>query len=336
MKKLLPFSFSLLFVLLLGVSPAWAQPPFELPSGSITWQGHVVGPASTITLPYVELNSTNYYSLWVHGDPGNITPVVIQQVEMWGSTDFTVSQEAVGTFLGGNDSVLVQVKFVPTTLGEKTASCIIGTNGHSLMANFKCSTPPGSVLWQGNMLASGSEIDLGEVEKDSTTAFTMWFKNTASSAIQMNSSAISSTGAEFTLLQGPENQTIATNDSVLVKIQFAPLAVGEATAQLTLAQDVYTYHFNLKAKGINTTTGIRKNTTTQRNVYPNPASDNVWFGTEGLSEIKYSIVDMTGKVVHQGTVLPSHPVSVAGLSPGLYQFRWSNGDSMYSQLVSKQ
>ena len=60
-------------------------------------------------------------------------------------------------------------------------------------------------------------------------------------------------------------------------------------------------------------------------LFPNPAQDMIRF--EGLNKTQsYVITDMTGRVVLQGMVYPTEPLSIERLTTGIYVIQMENGD----------
>jgi hypothetical protein len=71
-------------------------------------------------------------------------------------------------------------------------------------------------------------------------------------------------------------------------------------------------------------------------IYPNPASDRLWFrlpdSSEG-EEIRLRIYDTSGRMVHH-SVIRSQPLDLSGFTPGIYFIRAMAGDqSYYSKLL---
>jgi hypothetical protein len=86
------------------------------------------------------------------------------------------------------------------------------------------------------------------------------------------------------------------------------------------------------------TTGIYDNPseTSLLQIYPNPASDQLWFKLPDASkgeEIHVSIYDTSGRLVHH-SLLRSQPLDLSGYTPGIYFIRALAGNqSYYSKLL---
>ena len=338
MKRLLRFTISSVFVTIFLLTGVQAQPPFDSPSGSVTMNGSYI--FGLIPLPYVEENSTNYYSFWIHGDPagqpGSPKVLTISSVNQMGSTDFSIDQNPSGTTLiNYSDSALLKIKFIPTSLGEKSASFLIQNNGMTLIVGLKSSIAPGSVVWMDSTITSGSEINLGSGELNIPSVFSMSFKNRGTTSINMIYSLLSAS-TDFTLLEAPTNVSVNSGESATVKIQFNPNTIGEKMAQLTLLQDLYTYQFILKAVGTNTPTATLENVSSEWNVFPNPISDKVVIGGQAGIKLAYQLTDMSGKVIQKGTTMANGTISIPHVRNGLYHLQWRDSGKSFSRLISKQ
>lgn len=61
-------------------------------------------------------------------------------------------------------------------------------------------------------------------------------------------------------------------------------------------------------------------------VYPNPASETVNLQYNAGIEVKFSIVDMQGRVVQRGNRRSEEPINISALSPGVYYIQLVSGD----------
>lgn len=73
-------------------------------------------------------------------------------------------------------------------------------------------------------------------------------------------------------------------------------------------------------------------------VFPNPASDYITLevGAEDGKQVRYQLVNMNGELVQQGDInVPSHTISIEGLSTGVYVLRVLTRDSSKTLRVLK-
>jgi hypothetical protein len=69
-------------------------------------------------------------------------------------------------------------------------------------------------------------------------------------------------------------------------------------------------------------------------VYPNPATDRVYVAWGDEKIAFYQLLDVQGRVVLNGEVQAGDSISIATVSPGMYQLRLSSGSRLYySKLV---
>jgi hypothetical protein len=77
-------------------------------------------------------------------------------------------------------------------------------------------------------------------------------------------------------------------------------------------------------------------TDNQVKVYPNPASDHLFFSQNTNAILNYTITDITGKVILQPDKIVNRRIDIQSLSPGYYFLNINTGTNIYSYRFVKQ
>jgi len=139
---------------------------------------------------------------------------------------FTVSQH---TNVGAGSNITVNVKFTPTSIGEKTATLTINSNDPDepivlvpLKGNvFRLPTP--------DIAIAPTSINFGEVEVGKSSTKLFQISNTGDALLQITS--ITSSNSQFTV-SGIGN--VAIGSQITISVKFAPTSPGIKAALLTI------------------------------------------------------------------------------------------------------
>ena len=72
-------------------------------------------------------------------------------------------------------------------------------------------------------------------------------------------------------------------------------------------------------------------------VYPNPVGQVLQMQSDYPASLDFRLVDMTGKLILQGSWITEHTMDVSQLSPGMYALYYlAEGRMVRSELISKQ
>ncbi len=210
----------------------------------------------------------------------------------------------------------VPVKFAPVGAGSRSATITIASNdpdegGYDFALQGQSLIPEIQVQGNGLNIADGDHTplttngtDFGNVNKFSTKNGTFDIRNTGFSDLNVSAITITGTNAsEFTLVSAPSMPlTIPANSHQVITVQFAPLAAGLRTSDITIVNsdlDEGTYDFALQGMGLSTTGITSLATSSFVTLYPNPAGDEAMISmtTMGMELVTVKVFDMEGRMV---------------------------------------
>lgn len=110
---------------------------------------------------------------------------------------------------------------------------------------------------------------------------------------------------------------------------------GISEAEYSVSAFNYSMELEYMYQGI---IGVEENELLPLQVYPNPASDNIWFDIPFTGSLQVEVYDMMGKLMLSKTLnRPGlNKLAVSGFTPGMYSIRASEGFKNYSGLVVVQ
>ncbi len=277
-------------------------------------------------------NGNSY--IWSTGDStesANILPLTTAEYYV------TITDGYGCTF---TDSILVDVHPIPvvTTDWSDTTIC----SGTTVTAT---ASGANSYTWNNNAVYDSSSSNTALLTPITTTIF---------SVFGTTSGCTNSTTVTVNVLQSPdlnlEDEYHITEDNILVLGVTGGYAsynwnTGETDETIIIdgsALDTGTYIFWVNATASNgcfssdTTTinisegvGFENNfTNTQLKIYPNPSNGNL-FIESSISELKYKILDFTGKVIFTNTINNyKEQVNLNNLDKGIYFIRFQNDNKI--------
>jgi hypothetical protein len=166
------------------------------------------------------------------------SPVTVNSVAIAGA-GFTIVRSSLPTTLNPNQSIVLQVRFAPTSPGAASGQLTIDSNslsGNSAVVTLSGTgaitiTPQTSPL----LTLSASSLSFSNVTANTATAQSLTLTSTGTSPVTVNSAAIA--GAGFTLVGGSLPAILNPMQSMTLQVQFAPTSTGLVSGQLTISSD---------------------------------------------------------------------------------------------------
>lgn len=268
----------------MGVAPAnLADNP-----ASVTFSNVVVGTTATQT---VALQNTGGVSATITA----VTPT---------GTGFSVSGITLPYVLGAGQSTTFSVKFTPQTAGTFTGNVAVISNAQNSTLNIPVT---GTAVAAGNLTASPSSINFGNVTVGTSQSQSVTLKNTGGANVSVTGATISGAGMTYSGLSFP--LTLTPNQSFTFGITFAPTASGTVSGTMSLTVSGAS-NLGIPLSG----TGQTAATLTA-----NPASITFTNVTVGSSSSQSETVKNTGQAdAHISAVTPTGTgFSVTGITPPL-------------------
>jgi len=144
---------------------------------------------------------------------------------------FTVSGIATPRSLASRSSVVLSIRFAPTSTGVLTGYVIYTSNATNGTAQYSF-TGTAVAATPGTVSATPSSIAFGTVATGVKNSQTVQLKNTGGSTLTISSATVSGVGFQMTGLAIP--LTLAPASTVNFTIAFLPTASGSATGSVTL------------------------------------------------------------------------------------------------------
>ena len=144
-------------------------------------------------------------------------------------TGFSVSGITLPFTLGAGQSTSFTVKFSPQSAGSFSGNVAVISNAQNSTLNIPLT---GTAVAAGDLTASPSSVDFGNVVVGSTGSQTETLKNTGGSNVTVTAASISGTGFSYTGLTLP--LTLTPNQTSTFTIKFTPSAAGSANGTMSL------------------------------------------------------------------------------------------------------
>jgi hypothetical protein len=186
-------------------------------------------------------------SLSFGSDVVNTPKILTLTLTSTGTSAVTVNSAAItgsgfsivaGSFpvtLAPNQSLTLQIQFDPTTAGAATGQLTISSNSTTGSTVQVALSGTGTGAASPQLTVSASSLSFGSETINTPKSLTLTLTSTGTSAVTVNSDAI--TGAGFTITGGTLPATLAPGQTLTLQIQFDPATVGAATGQLTISSN---------------------------------------------------------------------------------------------------
>jgi hypothetical protein len=336
---------------LMATSVATATPEIAVMKG---YEGSIVASGGTITMASV-----------VNNTPGNAQTIVIENTGIGNLTisnitltgtnasEFILDPLSFPMMVSGNNDIGINVTFVPTSLGNKTATLTItsndsdeGTYTITLNASSVATATPEINVRATADIASGGTLSLSDALPGSTgDAQTIYIENLGAGNLNISSVTLTGTNTSEFIVTLPTFPTYVVPGDVndWITVTFAPTSLGTKTAVLTITSDdadESSYVINLTANATATSVSSVQSFIADSKVYPNPTSDmaNLELSLKSESAVKVILSDLMGKevmTIAEGNYSTlNQSFSVAVLSRGIYTITYFvNGASSKSELL---
>lgn len=217
-------------------------------------------PAASLTASLsfgsVNLGSTSPVQTATLSNPG--TAALVISGLSTASSEFTLSGGScsAGLSVAAGGSCTVNVSFAPTAAGARSASLVVSHNA----SGGQSSTSLSGTGVATNPVFSASPLNLSFSQAINTTsaAQTLSISNTGNAPLTIASVVVSGAQAsEFQLATGSTctaGSSLAANTSCVVKLSFAPAAVGARSASLVITHNAPGSPTNLALSGTGTAT----------------------------------------------------------------------------------
>jgi hypothetical protein len=205
-------------VALSGTGTAAASPQLTLSASTLSFGSETVNTAKSMTLTLTSSGTS---------------AVTVSSAAITGA-GFTIVAQSFPVTLNANQSVTLQVQFEPTATGAATGQLTISSN--STTGGTAAVTLSGTGTAASPQLTiSASSLSFGSETINTAKTMTLTLSSTGTSAVTVNSAAI--TGAGFTIVGGSFPVTLTPTQTLTVTVQFEPTAAGAVTGQVAISSN---------------------------------------------------------------------------------------------------
>jgi hypothetical protein len=207
------------------------------------WVDIVFTPQATTGSPQLTIGGTalNFGSVAVNSTAtksvtltsAGTSPVTISSTSITGS-GFSLVAGSFPVTLNPKQLLTLQLELKPATAGAVTGQFTINSNAGTNSKIVVSMTGTGTSA-SPQLTESATSLSFGSVAVNSAVTKSVTLTSTGSSAVTVNSAAIS--GAGFSIIAGSFPVTLNTNQSVAVQVQFRPVAAGSDTGKLTISSN---------------------------------------------------------------------------------------------------
>jgi hypothetical protein len=148
---------------------------------------------------------------------------------------FTIIGGTLPVTLNPQQSVMLQVQFKPTATGTASGQITVGSNSASGSTTVVALSGTGAAAANPQLTVSPTSVAFGSVTVNTPTIQTLTLQSTGTSAVTVNSAAI--TGAGFTIVSQAFPVTLNPQQSMTLQVQFNPTATGTASGQVTVSSN---------------------------------------------------------------------------------------------------
>ncbi len=188
--------------------------------------------ATSLAFGNVTVNTTKVLAL-VLTSTGTST-VTVNSATITG-TGFTIVGGTLPATLNSQQSVTLQVQFMPTATGTATGNITVGSNSTSGSTTVVALSGAGAAATNPQLTVSPTNLAFGNVTVNTAMIQTLTLQSTGTSAVTVNSDAI--TGSGFTIVSQSLPVTLNPQQSMALQVQFEPRATGAVSGQITVGSN---------------------------------------------------------------------------------------------------
>jgi hypothetical protein len=202
-----------------GLGAAALSPQLSVSTASLSFGSVTVNTATTKSLT---LTSTG------------TAPVTVNSASITGA-GFTIVSGSLPVMLNPTQTVTLQVQFDPASTGTDSGQITISSNSTTGSIAIVTLNGTGAAAASPQLSISSASLSFGSVTVNTATAQSLTLTSTGSSAVTINSAAI--TGAGFTILAQSFPVTLNPTQSLTLQIQFDPSSTGADSGQITISSN---------------------------------------------------------------------------------------------------
>ena len=206
-------------VALSGTGRAAASPQLAVSATSLNFGSDTVNTGKTLTLT---LTSTGTLAVTVNS--GAIT-----------GSGFTITGGTLPATLAPNQTLTLQVQFKPPTTGALIGQLAISSNSTTGSTAQVALSGTGTAAASPQLAVSTTSLNFGSQTVNTAKTQTLTLTSTGTSAVTVNSAAI--TGAGFTIVAASFPVTLTPGQSLTLQIQFDPATAAALTGTLTISSN---------------------------------------------------------------------------------------------------
>src|SRR3984885_7245639 len=150
-------------------------------------------------------------------------------------TGFTIVGGTLPATLNPKQTLALQVQFKPTATGAVTGKLTVNSNSTTGGTAAVALSGTGTAAASPQLTLSASSLSFGNEAVNTAKALSLTLTSTGTSAVTVNSAAITGTG--FTIVAQSFPVTLNANQSVTLQVQFEPTTTGAATGKLTVSSN---------------------------------------------------------------------------------------------------
>jgi hypothetical protein len=128
----------------------------------------------------------------------------------------------------------LQVQFKPTATGAVTGQVTISSNSSSGSTTAVALSGTGAVA-NAKLTVSATSLSFGNTTVNTSVTQTLTLTSSGTSAVTVNSAAISGTG--FSIVGGSFPVTLSPGQTTTLQVQFKPTVTGAVTGQVTISSN---------------------------------------------------------------------------------------------------
>jgi Abnormal spindle-like microcephaly-assoc'd, ASPM-SPD-2-Hydin len=148
---------------------------------------------------------------------------------------FTIVSGSLPTTLNPQQSVTLQVQFKPTATGAASGQITVSSNSTNGSSTVVALGGTGAAAANPQLTVSPTSLAFGSVTVNTPTIQTLTLQSTGTSAVTVNSAAI--TGAGFTIVSQAFPVTLNPQQSMTLQVQFNPTATRAASGQIAVSSN---------------------------------------------------------------------------------------------------
>jgi len=216
-------------------------------SGTGVAQGQLVANPTSFTFGSVQIGASKSLTGTLTNSGG--ASLTISAAAASG-TGFSLSGLAPGLILAAGQSTSFTVLFSPTASGSASGSLNITSNGENPNLSIPLS---GTGVTAGDLVANPASLAFGSVQVGSSTNLSETLTNTGGTSLTI--SAISASGAGFSLSGIVAGATLAAGQSTSFTVTFDPSASGAASGSVSITSTGSDSNLTIPLSGTGVTAG---------------------------------------------------------------------------------